>query len=168
MSKRTKPTPEIVANLPQAEGALAEMAAIDRQLALINGALNEALDAAKARAQTEGATLLARRGELEKSVSTFAKLNKAELFKDRKTLELNFGTITFLSSVRTVQQSGIDACVTVARLRQYGFLDAIRTKEEVNKETVESWPDERLDLIGMRHQTIEKVTVEPKSESITI
>ena len=49
-----------IKNVPQVEGALAEMSAISRKLSLIEGAMNEEIDSAKARAQQESASLIAR------------------------------------------------------------------------------------------------------------
>ena len=48
---RIKPTPLIVADIKQVEGALAEIAALDRKLGAIESSLNESIDAAKQRAK---------------------------------------------------------------------------------------------------------------------
>lgn len=77
-----------IKDMPQAEGALAEMSAISRKLSLIEGAMNEENDSAKARAQQESASLIARYNELEKAVKAFGALNKSRLFAEKRTLEL--------------------------------------------------------------------------------
>lgn len=69
----------IIKDVQQAEGALAEMLAISRKLSLVEGAMNEEIDSAKARAQQEGTPLFARYTELEKAVKAFGTLNKSRV-----------------------------------------------------------------------------------------
>lgn len=166
MSKRTKPTPEIVANLPQAEGALAEMAAIDRKLAIIEASMNTAIDAAKTHARQEGEPLLERRKALADAVGTFAALNKSDLFTRQRSLDLAFGVIGFRQSAQLAQQTRITAAMTLEKLREYGFTDAIRTKDEVNKEAMAGWPDERLELVGMKRRHLDTFFIEIKVEEV--
>lgn len=71
----------IIKDVQQAEGALAEMSAISRKLSLIEGAMNEEIDDAKARAQQESSPLFARYAELEKAVKAFGTLNKSRLLR---------------------------------------------------------------------------------------
>lgn len=166
MSKRTKPTPEIVANLPQAEGALAEMAAIDRKLVVIEADMNTAIDTAKTHARREGEPLLERRKALANAVGTFAALNKSELFARQRSLDLAFGVIGFRQSAQLAQQTRITAAMTLEKLREYGFTDAIRTKDEVNKEAMAGWPDERLELVGMKRRHMDTFFIEIKAEEV--
>ena len=74
----------IIKDIQQAEGVLAEMSAIGRKLSLIEGAMNEEIDDAKARAQQEGASLIVRYNELEKAVKAFGTLNKSRLFSEKR------------------------------------------------------------------------------------
>ena len=60
MAARIKPNPYVVADRSQAEGALAEMASLDRKLAGIETAMQENIDNAKAVASQEANPLLAR------------------------------------------------------------------------------------------------------------
>lgn len=54
---RSKPTPHIVASREQAEGTMAEVAAIDRKLKALKIAMNEEIDAAKEKAARNSAPL---------------------------------------------------------------------------------------------------------------
>ena len=166
MSKRSKPNPVIVADLRQAEGALAEMAMLDRRVADIEIALNAAVDAAKAAAQRDGAGLLARRKELADAVATFATLNKGELFRERRSLELAFGLIGFRQSTQLVQQLRVTQGMTLEKLHEYGFLDAVRVKEEIDKDAMSDWPDERLELVGMKRRQSDTFYIEIKAEEV--
>ena len=93
---RSKPTPHIVASREQAEGTMAEVAAIDRKLKALKIAMNEEIDAAKEKAARNSAPLEARRKELESGLAVFATLNRKDLFPDgTKSLDLGFGVIGF-------------------------------------------------------------------------
>ena len=58
---RIKPNPYIIADRAQCEGALAEMAALDRKLSTIENDMQEAVDAAKSKASQLAGPLQARR-----------------------------------------------------------------------------------------------------------
>ena len=100
---RIKPDPHIVADRAQCEGALAEMAAIDRKLSSIENEMREAIDAAKSKAGQLAGPLQARRKELA---------------------------------------------------------DGIRVKEEINKDAALGWPDERLELVGLKRQQTDTFFIE--------
>ncbi|WP_164561563.1 host-nuclease inhibitor Gam family protein [Nitratidesulfovibrio vulgaris] len=97
MSRR-KPNPVIVADIRQAEGALAEIATIDRKVSEIEAQMNEAIDAAKARASQKSAPLL--------------------------------------------------------------------IKEDVNKEAMQGWPDERLEMVGLKRRTTDAFYIEINREEV--
>lgn len=164
---RSKPNPHIVDSREQAEGTMAEIAALDRKLAALSVAMNKELDAAKEKAALAAAPLAARRKELESGLAVFAVLNRKELFPDgAKSLDLGFGLIGFRASTKIVQQNNISAEVTLERLRKFKFLDGIRTKEEVNKDAMASWTDERLETVGLRRQKSDGFFVEVKEEAV--
>lgn len=163
---RIKPDPHIVADRAQAEGALAEMAALDRKLSGIEAEMQEKIDSAKAQASQLSTPLLARRKELADAVAVYAKLNKQELFSKGKSLDLGFGVMGFRASTKVVQVSGVSAEMTLARMRQYNFADGIRIKEEINKDAALGWPDERLELVGLRRQQSNSFFIEIKKDAV--
>lgn len=166
MAQRIKPVPYIVADRAQAEGALAEMAALDRDLSGIEVEMQERIDAAKAEASQKSLALVTRRKELADAVAVFAKLNRQELFAKAKSLDLGFGVIGFRLSTKIAQVRGITVEMTLEKLRQYGLADGIRIKEEINKETALGWPDERLELVGLRRQQADTFFIEIKKDAI--
>lgn len=107
----------IIKDVQQAEGVLAEMSAVERKLLLIEGAMNEEIDNAKARAQQEGASLIVRYNELEKAVKAFGTLNKSRLFSEKRSLELAFGTISFRQSTRITLQRRVTEEMALQALR---------------------------------------------------
>ena len=166
MAQRIKPVPYIVADRAQAEGALAEMAALDRDLSGSEVEMQERIDAAKAEASQKSLALVTRRKELADAVAVFAKLNRQELFAKAKSLDLGFGVIGFRLSTKIAQVRGITVEMTLEKLRQYGLADGIRIKEEINKETALGWPDERLELVGLRRQQADTFFIEIKKDAI--
>ena len=166
MAQRIKPVPYIVADRAQAEGALAEMAALDRDLSGSEVEMQERIDAATAEASQKSLALVTRRKELADAVAVFAKLNRQELFAKAKSLDLGFGVIGFRLSTKIAQVRGITVEMTLEKLRQYGLADGIRIKEEINKETALGWPDERLELVGLRRQQADTFFIEIKKDAI--
>ena len=157
---RIKPDPHVVADRAQCEEALAEMAALDRKLSAIENEMREAIDAAKSKAGQLAGPLQARRKELADAVAIFAKLNRQELFAKSKSLDMGFGVIGFRASTRIVQLRGVTAEMTLERLHQYNLADGIRVKEEINKDAALGWPDERLELVGLKRQQADTFFIE--------
>lgn len=163
---RIKPDPYVVADRAQAECALAEMSALDRKLAGIESNMQESIDNAKAAASLHAAPLMARRKELADAVAVYAKLNRQELFGKGKSLDMGFGVIGFRASTRISQMRGVTAEMTLEKSHQYNLADGIRIKEEINKEAALGWPDERLDLVGLKRQMLDTFFIEIKKESV--
>lgn len=158
----------IIKDVQQAEGVLAEMSAIGRKLLLIEGAMNEEIDNAKARAQQEGASLIARYNELEKAVKAFGTLNKSRLFAVKRSLELAFGTISFRQSTRITLQNRVTEEMALQALRELGLSEGIRVKEELDRTAMADWPDSKLETVGMKRRTVDTVSVDVKSEALAV
>lgn len=158
----------IIKDIQQAEGVLAEMSAIGRKLSLIEGAMNEEIDDAKARAQQEGASLIVRYNELEKAVKAFGTLNKSRLFSEKRSLELAFGTISFRQSTRIMLQNRVTEEMALQVLRELGLSEGIRVKEELDRTAMADWPDSKLETVGMKRRTVDTISVDVKSEALAV
>ena len=163
---RIKPDPHVVENRAQCEGALAEMAALDRKLSAIENEMWETVDRAKAKAGQLSGPLQARRKELADAVAVFARLNRQELFAKSKSLDMGFGVIGFRASTKIVQIRGVTAEMTLEKLHQYNLSDGIRIKEEINKDAALGWPDERLELVGLKRQQSDTFFIEISKENV--
>ena len=163
---RIKPDPHVVENRAQCEGALAEMAALDRKLSAIENEMRETVDGAKAKSGQLAGPLQARRKELADAVAVFARLNRQELFAKSKSLDMGFGVIGFRASTKIVQIRGVTAEMTLEKLHQYNLSDGIRTKEEINKDAALGWPDERLELVGLKRQQSDTFFIEISKENV--
>ena len=163
---RIKPDPHVVSDRSQAECALAEIAALDRRINGIENEMQEYIDKAKATASLEINPLQAKRKELADAIAVYAKLNRQELFAKAKSFDMGFGVIGFRASTRIAQIRGITPEMTLEKLRQYGLSEGIRTKEEVNKDAALGWPDERLELVGLKRQQLDSFFIEIKKDAV--
>lgn len=163
---RIKPDPLVVEDRAQAECALAEMAAIDRKIASHEIEMQEAIDHAKAKASQACAPLVARRKELADAIAVYAKLNRAGLFGKAKSLDLGFGVIGFRASTKITQMRGITVEMTLEKLHQYNLADGIRVKEEINKDAALGWPDERLELVGLKRLQSDAFYIEIRQDNV--
>jgi phage host-nuclease inhibitor protein Gam len=138
MAKREKSVIAPIRDLTDADRALREIAEIDRAVEAANHGLNEEIDHLKEETQAAVAPLLERKKILGAGLANFAELSREELFKDRKSRELDFGTIGYRKSAALGTMKKI--CPTwkevLGKLRQYGFNEAIRVKEEPDKEVM--------------------------------
>ena len=163
---RIKADPYVVADLPRAESALMELAAIERKLRGIEDTANEKIDALKDAAKAENAPLEARKKAITDALGTFLKMNRTAVLKDKKSIDLAFGVLGFRASVAIKQMRGVDAAMTLERLKSSGLQEGIRTKEELDKDVVRGWPDERLALVGLTRLKKDQFYVELKAEKL--
>lgn len=164
MAKTAKLHTSPVDTQAQAEGALAEMAALERKMIQADLDMREVCDAAKKEAGEIKAPLEARYKELEAALKKWATMNKSALFAERKHLDLAFGVIGFAAATAIRQMDGVPEEETLARIKQYGFADALRIVEQVNKEAMEKWTDERLALVGCLRRTVDRWHCKTKQE----
>lgn len=167
-NRRIKPTPYIVENIQEAERALAELAALDRQISESKLAMQAAIDLEKSKASQNCAPLLERRKELENSLAIFAKLHKNTLFTKAKSCNLGFGIIGFRASTQIRLQNGITAAMTLDRLEDLGYHGGIRIKKEINKEFMSDWTNEQLQSVGLKRQHLENFFIEIAHEKMPV
>ncbi len=167
---RVKPQIPIipVSTVDEANDALAEIAEIDRAIEAITAQLNQDIDALKAAATEDIAPLAERKKALGGGLANFAQINRAELFKGRKSKEFGFGVIgyrksTSLGLIKSVATTWREV---LGLLKQYQFKDAIRTKEEPDKEVMSEWPSERLGLVGVKRVEQDDFFYEVKREAV--
>lgn len=164
---KTKPTiPFIVENMEQADGALAELSAISQKIKQIEVKQQEAIDLAKTQAAQQSLALLTRKKELETALGIYAKLNKASLFDKKKSLELGFGIIGFRASSEIAQQKGIKADMVISKLKEYGFTEGIKITENINRDAMSDWTNEKLQTVGLERKQKDTFFIEIKEEKI--
>lgn len=139
-----------VKNLSEADQALADIGELKRKITLIETDMNAAIDAARAAAEVEASPLQAEIAQIEAGLAAFGEFEKKNLFKQKRSYDLAFGSIGFRKSSQIKTKAKHTWAMVLGLLKEMKFPDAIRTKEEVNKDELSTWPDERLDLVGAR------------------
>lgn len=163
---RIKADPYVVADISRAESALMELAALERKTRTITNDLNEEIDRLKDGAKAEMDPLEARKKTLSDALGTFLKMNRTEILGTRKSRELAFGVIGFRASTALSQMRGVSSSMTLERLKEHGLLDGIRIKEELDKDTMRGWPEERLALVGLLRKEKDQFFIELKEERL--
>lgn len=167
MAKEKKQSAREIADLVGADGVLRELAEIDRGLATIETTLNAKVDNLKKAADAEASPMREHREELAAALMAFAEDRKVEIFVGAKSVELTFGTIGFRESTKLKPASKRTTWeMVLERLRELGEKSAIRTSEQINKETLEGWTEEKLVLIGVRRWQEDRFWFELKREAL--
>ncbi len=138
-----------IKNLEDANNAMAQIAAIKRELTGIENKMNEDIDRIKAEADIAAAPLNVRLSSIENGLLAFAEFSKEDLFSEKRSKELDFGSIGYRRSRELKPKPKTTWKMVLGRIKELKF-PAIRTKESVDKDELSKWPDERLDLVGAR------------------
>ena len=156
----------VVADLKQADEALRRMAELDRALGDIKARMNEEIDRTKAAHVADAEPLEAERRGLEQALEMFCEANR-HLFEDKtRSVDLNFGRVGFRlsTSLRVLARRTWDD--VLARLKTMGRMDAVRVREEVNKQAMELWPDTALAAVGVSRTVRDNFYAEPAAEKV--
>lgn len=148
---RRKPNNLIpIKDIDAANGALAEIAAMKRSIADIERELNDGIDRLKAEAEADAAPMHVRLSAIENGLLAFAEFNKDELFKDKRSKDLDFGSLGYRKSKELKTQSKWTWAMVLGKIKEMDFKEGIRVKESVDKDELQKWPDERLEIVGVR------------------
>ncbi|MBF0309490.1 MAG: host-nuclease inhibitor Gam family protein [Magnetococcales bacterium] len=164
-SKKTTDT-AYIADLDHASEALREMAEIQRRLGLAEARQNSSIDAIKKRIATITDTDRKRLEALQKGLQLYADRNR-DLFKDRRSVSLPFGDFGYRWSTSIVPATSRTTWkMILGKLKELALTTAINKTEQVNKEILGTWPDERLTLVGAQREQKEIFFVEVKKEEV--
>lgn len=168
MAPRTKPQPLIIGDLGQADEALRQLAEITREQGRIESSMNDQIDQIKAAAKLQQEPLAASRKRLEDALAVFGTLKKDELFGEQRgrSVELSFGILGFRRSTGLRLLAKKTWAQVLQRLQDLGLTEAVRSKLEVDKETLRNWPEERLESVGVRRETVDEFYAELKQEEV--
>lgn len=126
------------------DACLKAIAEVDRELAILETAQQEQIDAIKAATKTEAEPLQSKKAGLELSIQQYAEANRGEFIK-AKTKELTFGSVGFRLSTRIVIKNLGN---TLQALKDFGLTGCIRIKEECDKEAMKNLPIETIHAVG--------------------
>lgn len=131
----------------EANGALRELGELKRIIADIENRMNDDIALIKQEAAQEAAPHNSRRNALENGLLAYAELQKEIIFKDKRSLRLDYGELGYRRSAELAPKKGATWKSILGKLKELAFREAIRTKEEPDKEIMSQWPDERLELV---------------------
>jgi phage host-nuclease inhibitor protein Gam len=136
---RLKPNVKKIESLEDANLTLKEIGLLERELESIDGDAHRQIAEIKTAAVKAGKPVLKRIADLSALLGAYAEYNRADLFKDRKTVQLSFGIFGYRKSTSISVKK-----TTVALLKKLGMDKYIRIKEEADKEALASLDDESL------------------------
>jgi phage host-nuclease inhibitor protein Gam len=136
---RYKPAVGKIKTIEDANLALKEIGLLEHQLAVIDGEANKEIATIKEKCAKEGEGLRGRIADLSALLGAYAEYNRAELFKDRKSVELSFGSFGYRKSTAISVKK-----TTLELLKKLGLARYVRIKEEADKEAMAELDDETL------------------------
>ncbi|MCQ4765380.1 host-nuclease inhibitor Gam family protein [Cloacibacillus evryensis] len=146
---RVKPkTMQPIRTVEEANDAMKEYGELKRITQDIESRLNDDIAALKAEAAEEAAQHNTRMAALENGLTAFSEAHKTDIFKDKRSLTLDYGTLGYRKSTELGTIKGSTWKTVLGKLKELAFKEAIRIKEEPDKEIIGQWPEERLALIG--------------------
>ncbi len=136
---RLKPKVARIDSLDDANLVLKEIGILERELEAIDAEAHKKIAEVKAEAVNAGEPIRKRIADLSALLGAYAEYNKAELFKDRKTVELSFGVFGYRKSTSITCRK-----TTVDLLKKLNLTQFIRVKEEPDKDAMASMDDDQL------------------------
>ena len=147
---RAKPQSSKINNIHEANQTLREIALLQDDLARIDTEADRKIAKIKEDAVKKGEQGRKRIVELEQGLALFAEYNKTDLFPEKRSAELSYGRFGFHRSTRISIKTKPAEKSTLYLLKTLFPKKAIRVKEEVDKEELKDWPDEKLAQINAK------------------
>jgi phage host-nuclease inhibitor protein Gam len=158
---RYKPTPEKLETLEDVNGVLREIGLLERELESIDAEAQKQIGELKADAAKKGEPMRKRITELGAKVQAFAEYNKGDLFKDRKSIELTFGSLGYRKATSISVRKTTVALLEKLRLDKY-----IRVEKSPDKEAMKDMSDESLAQVDAVRKVKDDFFCEPNREEI--
>jgi phage host-nuclease inhibitor protein Gam len=158
---RYKPTPEKLETLEDVDSVLRELGLLEREIETIDAEAQKRIGELKAAAAKQGEPMRKKIAELSAKVGAFAEYNKADLFKDRKSVELTFGVFGFRKSTSISVKK-----TTVGLLEKLGLLQYLRVEKQPDKEALKDMNDDSLAQVDAVRKIKDEFFCEPNREEV--
>jgi phage host-nuclease inhibitor protein Gam len=158
---RYKPQTGKIKSLEEANLALKEIGMLEHEIAAIDAEGDKRIADIKAETARQGGTLRKRIVDLTASLGVYAEYNRDDLFKDKKSVDLVFGSIGFRQSTAIHIRK-----TTLALLKQLGLLHCVRVKEEPDKEAMKDLADDTLAQVDAVRKSEDKFFAETNKEEV--
>lgn len=155
-----------VKTLEDANEALEQISAFQRTVDTEELAMNEKIDAIKAKTEMSVAAHQKKIQAMENGLQAFCEFNKDNLFEKKRSIELNFGTIGFRKTTKLAPKPKITWKRVLELLEEKGFKSGIRVKKSANKEVLNEWSDEKLDKVNVIRKKSDEFWYDPKEEEL--
>jgi phage host-nuclease inhibitor protein Gam len=158
---RYKPTPEKLESLEDVNSALREIGLLEREMEAVDAEAQKQIGDIKAAAAKKGEPLRKKIAELSAKVGAFAEYNKADLFKDKKSINLTFGIFGFRKSTSISTKK-----TTVALLEKLQLDKYLRVEKQPDKEAMKEMDDDSLAQVDAVRRTKDEFFCEPDREEV--
>jgi len=158
---RYKPTPERLENLEDANDVLRNLGLLEREIETIDAEAHKQIGEIKALAAKRGEPLRKRIAELTGKIQSYAEYNKADLFKDRKSIDLTFGVFGYRKSTSISVKK-----TTVALLEKLDLDRFIRIEKQPDKDAMKEMDDESLAQVDAVRKVKDDFFCEPNQEEV--
>jgi phage host-nuclease inhibitor protein Gam len=158
---RLKPNVKKIESLEDANLTLKEIGLLERELESIDGGAHKQIAEIKTAAVKAGEPVRKRITDLSALLGAYAECNRAELFKDRKTVRVSFGMFGCRKSTSISVKK-----TTLELLKKIGLEKYIRVKEEADKEAMAALDDDSLRLVDAVRKVKDDFFCEADKEEI--
>ena len=147
-----------------ANAALREIGTLTIKIEAIDAAADQKIGKIKEEAALKGEEHRDRISELEDALALYCKVNKHQLFSDRKSIALSYGIIGFRQSTSVkIKRTTLEL---IKKLFPDRIKTAIRIKEEPNKDDLKEWKDEELAQVDAAKVAEDKPFYEVNREEV--
>jgi phage host-nuclease inhibitor protein Gam len=136
---RLKPSVGKIKTIEDANLVLKEIGLLEHEMAAIDAEANKRIAEIKAESAKQGEGIRKRIVDLSALLGAYAEYNRNELFKDRKSVDLVFGSFGYRKSTSISVKK-----TTLELLKKLSLDRYIRVKEEPDKEAMSGMDDETL------------------------
>jgi phage host-nuclease inhibitor protein Gam len=150
-----------IETLEDANNVLKEIGLLEREIESIDSEAHKQIAEIKAEAEKKGKPVRKRIADLAALLGAFAEYNREELFKDRKTVSLSFGSFGYRKTTAISVKK-----TTVELLKKMGLLQYVRVKEEPDKEAMAALDDEALSQVDAVRKVKDDFFLEADKEEI--
>lgn len=158
---RIKPQVGKLESLDDVNLALRDIGLMEKELDAIDAKAAKDIAEIKTKAAKDGEELRKEIATTAAKIQAYAEYNKAELFKDKKSVDLSFGKIGFRQSTKISVKK-----TTLELLKKLGFIACVRIKEECDKDAMGNMTDEDLKSVDAARKVSNDFFCEANMEEV--
>jgi len=141
----------------EADRILGDIRNLSRTIAAIESEANEAMREISERYEARLRSLKQELAVRDKAIVKLMKANKRVLFTEGEIVRLGNGALVYSKEPKvSIPRDALE------KAEDAGFTDAIKIVKSLDRGIVETWPDEKLFLIGAERKPVEKFSYDIK------